>query len=149
MEWRRDGGYVISDDASRVDIDLVHRWLAEEAYWAKGRPHDVVVRSLAASLNLGVYSPGGSQVAFCRWVTDGATFAWLCDVFVDRGHRGSGIGTWLVEVAVAHPAVAGVKRKLLATQDAHDLYAKVGFERLRAPERWMELLAGTSGASSV
>ncbi len=149
MEWRRDDGYEISDDDARVDVDRVWRWLAEEAYWALERPREVVERSLAASLNLGLYAPGGEQAGFCRWVTDGATFAWLCDVFIDRLHRGAGVGTWLVEVAISHPTVAGLKRQLLATQDAHGLYAKLGFTPLVAPERWMERSPGTSQRAAV
>jgi GNAT superfamily N-acetyltransferase len=140
VRWARGDGHEISDDPSRLDVDRIARWLAEESYWAAGRPRHVVTRSLEHSLNLGLYEPGGAQVAFCRWVTDRATFAWLCDVFVDRDARGRGLGTWLVEVAVDHPDVRGLRRQLLATQDAHGLYARFDFTPLATPERWMERL---------
>ncbi len=137
MEWQSADGYVASDDPTRLDVERVWRWLAEDAYWAIGRPRDVVERSLAGSLNLGAYA-GDELVGFCRWVTDRATFAWLCDVYVHPAHRGSGLGTWLVGVAVHHPDVRRIRRQLLATADAHALYARLGFSPLAAPERWME-----------
>jgi GNAT superfamily N-acetyltransferase len=135
--WQRDG-FEISDDPSRLDVDRIWRWLAEESYWAVGRPRDVVERSLAGSVSLGAYRTDGEQVAFCRWVTDQATFGWLCDVFVSPTVRGEGIGTWLVSVAIDHPSVRGLPRQLLATRDAHGLYARFGFETLPEPHRWME-----------
>ena len=138
MDWERDG-YLVSDDPARLDVDRVWRWLAEESYWAAGRPRHVVERAVAGSINLGLYRPDGQQVGYCRWVTDGATFAWLCDVFVDPSERGSGLGTWMVEQAVAHPG-AQVRRQMLATADAHGLYAKFGFTPLTEPARWMERL---------
>lgn len=116
----------------------MHGWLAEESYWAAGRPRDVVERSFAASLGLGVYD-GEGQVAVARAVTDGATFAWVCDVFVDAGHRGRGIGTWLMAAVTEHLQRQGVSRIVLATRDAHAVYAGVGFSPLAAPERWMEI----------
>jgi GNAT superfamily N-acetyltransferase len=137
MEWAEAGGYVVSDDPERLDLDRVWRWLADESYWAAGRPKELVERSIAGSVNLGAYLDD-DQVGFCRWVTDGATFAWLCDVFVDQAHRGKGVGTALVGRAVDHPAVRDVRRQLLATQDAHDVYRRFGFVSLAAPERWME-----------
>jgi GNAT superfamily N-acetyltransferase len=138
VRWARGDGHEISDDPARLDVDLIARWLAEESYWATGRAREVVARSLEHSVNLGLYEPRGAQVAFCRWVTDRATFAWLCDVFVDREARGRGLGTWLVEVAIDHPDVRGLRRQLLATHDAHGLYARFGFTPLGTPERWME-----------
>ena len=137
VEWERDG-HVISDDAARLDVERVWRWLAEESYWAVGRGRGVVERSISGSVNLGLYRPGGEQGGFCRWVTDGATFAWLCDVFVDEEARGSGLGTWMVATAVEHPVVRDVRRQMLATADAHGLYARFGFVPLAAPDRWME-----------
>jgi GNAT superfamily N-acetyltransferase len=116
----------------------VHRWLSDESYWAAGRSRDVVDRSFAASLGVGVYD-GSSQVAVARVVTDGVTFAWVCDVFVDAGHRGRGIGTWLMAAVTEHLAGRGVGRVVLATRDAHPVYAGVGFAPLAAPERWMEI----------
>ena len=96
---------------------------------------------MAGSLSYGVYRPGdGEQVAVARAVTDGATFAWLCDVYVDPDARGTGVGTWMVDAISDHLRSFGVRRVLLATHDAHGVYAKVGFRPLAKPDQWMELL---------
>jgi GNAT superfamily N-acetyltransferase len=137
MEWRRRDGYVVSDDKSLLELEKTHRWLNEESYWAKGRPFDVFVTAVENSLGIGCYSPDGAQVGFCRWVTDRATFGWLCDVFVDQAARGSGLGTFMVGNAIVHPAVSGVRLRLLATRDAHGLYAKFGF--VPGTGDWMEI----------
>jgi GNAT superfamily N-acetyltransferase len=135
----RADGYEISIDPARLDLDLVHRWLSTDAYWALGRPHEVVVRAAETSLLFGVYARDGTQVAVARAVTDSATFAWLCDVYVARAERGRGLGSWLVGVARDELRARGVRRILLATADAHGLYAEHGFAPLAQPERWMEL----------
>ena len=134
---RDHDGYLISDEADRLDADLIHRWLSEESYWARTRSREVVDRSLANSICLGAYLPEGSQVGLARVVTDRATFAWLCDVFVLAEHRGRGLGGALVAAAVEHPELAALKRFVLATADAHDVYRRHGFEVLDHPERWM------------
>jgi GNAT superfamily N-acetyltransferase len=132
------GDYVVSDDPARLDRDLVHRWLADESYWATGRTRDTVDRSLDhGSIVFGAYAPDGTMVGSARVVTDRATFGWLCDVFVVDAHRGRGIGRALVKAAVDHPDLHGIKRFVLATADAHGLYAHEGFEPLDRPERWM------------
>jgi GNAT superfamily N-acetyltransferase len=137
---RRQDGLEISTDPARLDLDRVERWLADESYWASGRPRGVVERSIAGSLNLGVYAPGGEQVAFTRVVTDDATFAWICDVFVDPAWRGRGIGSWLMRELVEELVDRrGILRLLLATRDAHAVYAQAGFEPLEGAWRWMEL----------
>jgi GNAT superfamily N-acetyltransferase len=134
----RDDGHRISTDPARLDLDLVHRWLSTDAYWALGRDRETVRRAFAGSLPFGVYRPGdGGQVAVARVVTDGATFAWLCDVYVDRSARGRGLGTWLAGAVRDHLAELGVRRIVLATADAHGVYAKVGFTPVD-PGRWME-----------
>jgi GNAT superfamily N-acetyltransferase len=135
----RHDGYELSTDPARVDVDRVHRWLSSDAYWAIGRPREMVERAIAGSLVFGVYRSGdGEQVAFARTVTDEATFAWLCDVYVDRSARGTGLGTWLVSCVRDHLAATGVRRILLATLDAHGVYEKVGFTPIAEPDRWME-----------
>ena len=116
----------ISTDASLVDVALVHRWLSTDAYWAKGRPREVVEQSVASSLNVGAYDDG-VQVGYARIVTDRTTFAWICDVYVDPARRGSGIGKSLVSAVVAELEPLGLSRVMLATADAHDLYAAYGF----------------------
>jgi GNAT superfamily N-acetyltransferase len=136
-ERRRDG-YVLSTDPARVDVDVVHRWLAEQAYWALGRPRDVVVRTIASSRVWSVFAPSGEQVAFGRAVTDGLTFGWLCDVFVDPAHRGRGLATWLSAEAVDDLKAVGVDRLVLATSSAHAVYRRVGFTVPREG-RYMEI----------
>jgi GNAT superfamily N-acetyltransferase len=138
MEWTRDG-YTISDDPARVDVDAVHRYLSEESYWAPGVPRDVVERSIAGSLPLGLYAPDGSLAGFARAVTDRAVFAYVADVFVLDPHRGRGLGIWLMEVLIGHPELQGLRRWVLYTEDAHGLYERFGFGESRMPDRYMEL----------
>ncbi|WP_062215484.1 GNAT family N-acetyltransferase [Streptomyces sp. NBRC 109706] len=133
MVTRRDDGYEISTDSDRLDIGLVHHWLSTDAYWALGRDRETVERSIDGSLNFGVYAPDGGQVGYARVVTDLATFAWLCDVYVSRDHRGLGLGTWLAGAVRDRLAPHRLKRVLLFTADAHDLYARVGFGPLDGP----------------
>ena len=138
MEDRERGEYVLTEDPARVDVDRVHRWLSEESYWAAGRSHDVVARSIEGSLPFSILA-GAEQVAFARAVTDGATFAWICDVFVDSGHRGHGLGTWLVDSVVESLAARGILRFLLATKDAQEVYRRSGFSELAGAHRFMEI----------
>ncbi len=132
------GSYLVSTDTSRLDLDLVHRFLSR-SYWADGIPRQVVARSIAHSLCFGVYE-WGDQVGFARVVTDRATFGYLADVFVLEGHRGRGLSTWLMRVILGHPDLQGLRRFSLVTRDAHALYARFGFAALAAPERHMEIL---------
>jgi GNAT superfamily N-acetyltransferase len=118
--------YAISNDPVRLDRELIHRFLSEESYWARGRARDVTERSIDGSLPFGVYL-GDAQVGFARVVTDGATFAWLADVFVVREHRGRGVGKRLVQAVLEHPELRSVARWLLGTADAHELYRRFGF----------------------
>ena len=129
--------YEIDDDAARLDLDVIHGFLVT-SYWAEGVPRDVVERSVAGSLNLGLYH-AGSQVGLTRAVTDRATFAWVADVFVLPGHRGRGLAHWMMETLLAHPDLAGLRRFMLATSDAHQVYADCGFTALADPGRYMEI----------
>ncbi|MEV6472587.1 GNAT family N-acetyltransferase [Streptomyces sp. NPDC051657] len=133
--------YEIDTDPERLDIALVHHWLSTDAFWALGRSRDLVERSMQGSLNFGVYGPDGAQVAYARVVTDRATFAWLCDVYVDPAHRGRGLGVRLATAVRDHLAPYELKRILLATLDAHELYAKVGFVPVADPTMLMVLSA--------
>ena len=133
--WRRDG-YLISTDASMLDLEVVHGYLSR-SYWAAGVSEDVVRRSIENSLCFGVYR-GEEQAGFARVVTDHATFAYLADVFVLDEHRGQGIGKWLLEVILSHPDLQGLRRWMLATRDAHDLYRRYAFTELARPGIFME-----------
>ncbi len=128
----------IDTDLARIDFDFVHAYLTR-SYWSEGVPLDVVVSAARHSIVWGVYE-GESQVGYARVVTDRATFAWLCDVFVIEEHRGKGYGEWLVRTVVKHPALSGLRRFSLGTRDAHSLYEKVGFRPLERPEIMMEIL---------
>ncbi|WP_416976559.1 GNAT family N-acetyltransferase [Streptomyces sp. T028] len=141
-------GYEISVDPARIDAGRVHRWLSTDAYWAIGREREKQDRAIAGSLNFGVYdSASGEQVAYARVVTDLATFAWLCDVYVDPAARGKGIGTALVAAVRDHLLPHGLRRILLATHDAHGVYEKVGFEALETPGQWMALVFAKLGVA--
>lgn len=126
MKRELPGGFELDDDADRVDIDEVHRFLSTESYWAKGRPRDVVERLvLEATRVVGLYQ-GERQIGFARVVSDNVSFGWLADVFVLEGLRGNGLGTELVREAIdGHPVQP--RQWLLGTLDAHGLYEKLGF----------------------
>ena len=134
-EWRR-GEYLISTDRSLLDPQVIHGYLST-SYWAAGVPEEVVGQSIENSLNFGVYR-SEEQVGFARVVTDRATFAYLADVFVLEAHRGQGLGKWLVEVVLSHPDLQGLRRWMLATRDAHDLYRRYAFTELARPAIFME-----------
>ncbi|WP_031041484.1 GNAT family N-acetyltransferase [Streptomyces sp. NRRL F-5650] len=136
-------GYEISTDPRRIDAGRVHHWLSTDAYWALGRTREKQDRAVEGSLNFGVYDAvSGEQVAYARVVTDLATFAWLCDVYVDPSVRAKGLGTALVAAVREHLAPHGLRRILLATHDAHGVYEKLGFTALDRPEQWMALALG-------
>lgn len=135
-EWQ-SGKYVISTDSNRLDVSLIHDFLSNTSYWGQGRSLDQVKRSLKHSLNFGVFE-GDKQIGFARVVSDFTTFAWIADVFVSPDYRGQGLGRWLLEVITGHPELQGLRRWILATRDAHELYRKFGFKELAEPRRWME-----------
>ncbi|MZF89085.1 GNAT family N-acetyltransferase [Streptomyces sp. SID5643] len=136
-------GYEISTDPARVDRERVHHWLSTDAYWALGRPREKQDRAIEGSLNFGVYDTvSGKQVAYARVITDRATFGWLCDVYVDPSVRGKGVGGALVAAVRDELRSYGVRRALLATHDAHEVYARYGFAALERPGDWMALVFG-------
>ncbi len=138
MTEHRHNGYLISTDQNLLDLDVIHRWISEESYWAPGRSRQTVAASVQASLNFGIYADDGEMVGAARVVTDFATFGWLCDVFVIDEHRGRGLGKALMAAVADHPELTGLQRIILATADAHQLYARYGFELMANPERWMQ-----------
>jgi GNAT superfamily N-acetyltransferase len=139
------GVYEISTDRERLDLDRIHRFLANEAYWSPGVAREVVERSIENSLSFGVYSSeSGEQVGFARVVTDYATFAWLADVYIEEAHRGHGLGKRLVAEVLEHPELQGLRRWMLGTADAHELYRRFGFDGLKRIERFMAIETGAA-----
>jgi GNAT superfamily N-acetyltransferase len=131
--------FTISTDPARLDVAAVHRYLSEESYWARHIPYATVARALANSLCFGAYTADGRLAGFARVVTDRATFAWLCDVFVLPEFRGQGLSKQLVSTVLAHPDLQNLRRHLLATLDAHTLYQQHGYTPLKNTERWLEI----------
>ncbi len=130
--------YEFSTDPSRLDRERIGAWMGEQAYWARGRSGETMTRAIEGSRNYGVYRAGdGDQVGYARVITDGATFAWLCDVFVASEERGNGIGKLLVAGILDDLAPLNLKRVMLATRDAHSLYAQYGFVPLPDPALFM------------
>jgi GNAT superfamily N-acetyltransferase len=137
-EVARRGDFVVSTDPGLLDLPVVHDFLANRAYWSPGVPLDVLRRAVAGSLCFGLYE-NGRQVGLARVVTDRATFAWLCDVFVLEGYRGRGLSKWLMECVMGHPDLQGLRRFILGTRDAHGLYGRYGFRPLADPTRFLEV----------
>jgi GNAT superfamily N-acetyltransferase len=131
---------LISTDPARLDLDAITEMLSR-AYWAQGRTRAMIARYVEHSLVFGVYD-GEKQIGLARIVSDYTTFAWLCDVFIYEDYRGLGLGKWLMETILSHPELQGLRRFMLATRDAHGLYAQYGFTPLASPERWMEKFNG-------
>ncbi|MCH9827003.1 MAG: GNAT family N-acetyltransferase [Gammaproteobacteria bacterium] len=121
-----------------MDLVQVHRWISEQSYWAAGVPMETLRRALEHSIGFAGFI-GTRQVAFARVTTDRATFAYLADVFVDEDYRGLGYSKILMEAVLAHPDLQGLRRFVLATRDAHDLYRRYGFTPLKSPDLFMEI----------
>ena len=132
--------FEISTDKSRLDVEIIHRFLAEESYWANTRTPEQTRTAIEHSICFGVYQ-GDRQIGFARVVSDQATFAYVGDVFVLDEFRGHGIGKKLMEVIIADPRLQNLRRWILATRDAHGLYEQFDFSGLRHPDRWMEKTA--------
>jgi GNAT superfamily N-acetyltransferase len=138
FETFRREEYQISTDRAQFDLDAIHAYLAR-AYWCEGIPRETMERAIANSLCFALFH-GKTQVGFARVVTDSATYAYLCDVYVLEDYRGKGLGKWLMECVMAHLALQGLRRFSLATRDAHGLYRQFGFRELSKPESMMEIL---------
>jgi GNAT superfamily N-acetyltransferase len=140
-------GLEFSADTARLDLERVHAWLAEESYWAMGRSRAAHESAVAASRNYGIYDrASGEQLAYARVITDGVTFAWLCDVFVAVEARGRGVGVALIEGVIAALEPLGLRRMALTTDDAHGLYERFGFRPLDEPRQWMARISRTDAA---
>jgi len=134
---RSKGQYSISTDKIKIQVPVVHHFLAD-SYWAKKISEEQVRRSIENSLCFSVYEHE-KQIGFARVISDYTTFAYLADVFIIEEYRNKGLSKWLMECIVNHPDLQGLRRWVLATRDAHGLYAQYGFTPLSIPERWMEL----------
>jgi len=131
-----DNGFIFSDDKSKIDVSTVHLFLSTKSYWAQGIPLEIVRKSVENSLCFGIYQ-GTKQIGFARWITDRATFAYLADVYVDEEFRGQGLSKKLMTLMLFHPDLQGLRRYMLATRDAHNLYSQFGFKALENPENIM------------
>ena len=135
LEWQR-GEFTISTDSTKLQLGAIAAFLST-SYWAHQRSVATIQRSLEGSLCFGVYQ-SGRQIGLARVVTDHATFAYLCDVYILEPQRGLGLGKWLMQTVLEHPELRGVRRFMLATRDAHELYMQYGFKPLEHPLRFME-----------
>ena len=136
MEWIKDD-YSITTNKEKIDVDYTQQFLTQ-TYWAEGIPRSTVEKSIQGSICFAVFH-GPQQVGFARVITDEATFAYLADVFIDPAYRGKGLSQWLMEVIMDYPGLQGLRRFLLATRDAHGLYAKFGFEPIPSTTPWMQV----------
>jgi GNAT superfamily N-acetyltransferase len=136
VEFQR-GEFSISTDKTKLNTSVIHGFL-KKVYWSEGIPLETVKRAIENSLCFGIYHQGG-QIGFGRVITDYATYAYIGDVFILENYRGRGLSKWLVESITVHPELQGLRRWMLATRDAHGLYARFGFKPLKSPDKWMEI----------
>lgn len=132
------GSFRITTDVEAMDVDAIHGYLTR-SYWAEGISRAMVAKSMTGSLCFGLFE-GDQQIGFARVVSDRATFAYLCDVYVLEAFRGRGLASWLMQVVMAHPDLQGLRRFGLVTRDAHALYEKCGFTALNNPAGHMEIV---------
>jgi len=137
-EYYHKNGYQISTDKSLINFETVHKYLGEDSYWCKQIPKETLQRAIENSMCFGIYH-NGEQAGFARVISDNATFAYICDVFVLPKFRGIGLSKWLIQSILSHPDLQGLRRWSLATLDAHGLYKQMGFTELSKPDRWMEI----------
>lgn len=153
METKREK-YTINTDPEKLQINMIHRYLTEEAYWTTGRTLEMTEKTIKTSLCFGVYDQD-TQIGFARVVTDYTIFAYLCDVFILEAYQGQGLGKWLTETILNVLDEEGVRWTMLATRDAHELYGEYGgFQKLYLPEKWMgrvnpHMLRGSGQTYSV
>lgn len=131
-----DNGFIFSDDQQKIDPIAIHHYLSTQSYWAKDIPLAVVQTAIENSLCFGIYK-ATKQIGFARWITDKATFAYLADVYVEEEYRGLGLSKKLMSLMLFHKDLQGLRRYMLATEDAHGLYAQFGFKAIENPERLM------------
>ncbi len=134
---RHQNGFTVSTDPDRLDVDAVHAFLST-SYWAEGIPRETAAKALRNSLCFGLYE-GARQVGLARVISDFATYAYLCDVYVLPELRGRGLGKWLMACVMEHPELSGLRRFGLVTRDAHELYRPLGFSQIAHPDQHMEI----------
>jgi len=132
--------YYIKTDYNSFDKKKIHYWLAVESYWAKGRDFDMMEKAFKNSLVFGLFHTGGEQIGVGRYVTDRATIAYMCDVYIDKAFQGQGLGHWFIEESLKHPDLQGLLRMMLATSDQHQMYEKFGFVTVQNNKVLMEKL---------
>ena len=137
------GEFLLSTDPSKLDFDMIHDYLCYESYWSFGISRQVVETAAKGATCFGIYHKG-QQIGYTRLISDGATFGYLADVFILEAYRGQGLGQWLISTILTHPSHQGFRRWVLATRDAHDLYAKFGFTPLARPDVYMEKIMFTT-----
>lgn len=134
-----NGKFVISTDPEKLDLGVIHGYLANESYWAEKIPPEVVAQAIEHSLNFGLYVNTGEQIGYARVITDFTTFAYLCDVFVLPKYRGKGLAKWLMASVMAQPDLQNLRRFMLMTKDAHRLYTRYGFAPVKDPANCLEI----------
>lgn len=132
------GGFTVTTDKEKIEIDILHNFL-NQSYWANGRTKQTIITSIENSLCFSMFK-GEKQIGFARVITDYSTFAYLCDVYIEEDYRGNGLGIWMLECILNYPNLLDLKKWLLATRDAHELYRKFGFYSLSNPEKYMEIV---------
>ncbi|MEI5907694.1 GNAT family N-acetyltransferase [Bacillus spongiae] len=146
MDLWRNKEFSICTNKDYLDINVIHSYLSEEAYWSKGIPMENVKKSIKnSSLCFGVYKgevgqEGSVQIGFARVISDFSSFAYLCDVFILPNFQKQGLAKWLMDIMINHQELTSVRRFMLATKDAHSLYVKYGFEPINNPEFFMQLV---------
>ena len=134
-----ENGFIFSDDKNKIDAAAVHHYLSTQSYWAREIPLEIVLKSITNSICFGIYKDT-RQIGFARWITDGATFGYLADVYVEEEFRGQGLSKKLMTIMLFHEELQGLRRYMLATQDAHGLYSQFGFAPLESPESMMAIV---------
>ena len=132
------GDFTISTDKSKLDLEVIHDYLANQSYWSKNIPKERIRKSIANALCFGIYYKD-KQIGYAKVVSDFSTMAYLGDVFVLEDYRGQGLSKWLMETIMSHPEITGLRRWILLTSDAHELYKKFGWQPIASPEKWMEI----------
>lgn len=129
--------FTISTSKEKLQVAVIHDYLANQSYWAANIPLQIVEQTIQHSLCFGLYH-NETQIGYARLITDYCTFAYLADVFLLPAYRGQGLAKWMMEIMIEHPNLQGLRRWLLATRDAHELYRKIGFEPLDKPQNIMQ-----------